>query len=53
MTAANGAADLDILVVDPISLQFVEEFDSGAANESGSFVAKGTFFLLVYAPNGD
>lgn len=53
VTAANGGADLDILVVDPISLQFVEEFDSGAANESGSFVAKGSFFLLIYAPTGN
>ncbi|MGK0218347.1 MAG: subtilisin family serine protease [Planctomycetota bacterium] len=52
VTAANGAADLDILVVDPISLQLVEEFITIAANESGSFVAKGSFFLLVYAPTG-
>ncbi len=48
---ASGA-DLDVLLVDPVGLQPVQRFDTPANSESGSFVIKGTGFLIVQSAGG-
>ena len=52
LTSANSAADLDIRIYDAVSLQRVDVFESPLANEAGSFVARGAYFVEVLAFNG-
>ncbi len=43
----DAAEDLDLLVYDPVSMQFVQFFVSATQPESGSFYANGSFDLVV------
>ncbi len=52
LTGVNGAADLDVYLVDPISLQFIDGLTSLAASESGTFTLKGPAYLVVDAASG-
>lgn len=52
LSANNQSADLDIAIADPISLFFVEEFQTPVANETGTFTAQGSFFVLVSSASG-
>ncbi|MEM8710972.1 MAG: S8 family peptidase, partial [Planctomycetota bacterium] len=49
---AASNADLDVLIVDPVSLQAVERFNTGANSEFGTFITKGTTFLIVQTAGG-
>ncbi|MEM8709566.1 MAG: S8 family serine peptidase [Planctomycetota bacterium] len=54
--ALNGfspASDIDVFVFDAVSLNQVAAFASSSASETGTFVARGTFFLLVDSASGD
>ena len=53
LTATNQSADLDVYLVDPVSLLFVAELATPAANESGSFVLSGPVFLVVDSASGE
>ncbi|MFT5462904.1 MAG: subtilisin family serine protease [Planctomycetota bacterium] len=49
----DAGVDLDMMVYDPVPMQFVEVFDSGgAAPEVGSFVARGSFDLVMSSFSG-
>ncbi|WP_419190880.1 S8 family peptidase [Saltatorellus ferox] len=48
----STSADLDVLLVDPVALNAVERYESSANAESGTFVVKGTAFVVVQAFNG-
>ncbi|HRV79933.1 MAG TPA: S8 family peptidase [Planctomycetota bacterium] len=52
LTATNGASDLDVLLVEPISLQIVDALDSTNASESGSFVIQGAAYLVIVSASG-
>ena len=38
LVTETQTADLDVYVIDPVSLQFVERFETNAASESGTFM---------------
>jgi serine protease len=52
LNASDPASDLDVFIFDSVGLQQVETFASNNASESGSFVAQGTFFVLVNSAVG-
>lgn len=52
LSASDQSSDLDIFVVDPITLQTVDAFIAPVANETGTFTAQGTFFLLIASASG-
>lgn len=45
-------ADLDVYIIDPVSLQFVERFETMSASESGTFIVDGSFFVAVTSFSG-
>jgi serine protease len=45
-------ADLDVYVIDPVSMQFVERFETMSASESGTFIVDGPFFVAVTSFSG-
>ena len=56
LTALNPSApvNFDLGLADSVSLQFVQVFDSGTPNvESGSFLAQGSFILVLAAITGE
>ncbi len=52
LTATNQSADLDVYLVDPVSLLFVGELTTSSANESGSFVVQGPVFVVIDSATG-
>ena len=52
LTAVNGASDLDVYLVDPVSLQILDGLTSLSASESGTFTIKGAAFLVVDSASG-
>ena len=46
-------ADLDVYVIDPVSLQFVERFETNSASEFGTFIVDGPFFVAVTSFMGE
>lgn len=50
---AGGAGDLDVFIYDPVSLQIVQQAASLSPSEATSFVAKGTFFVVVDVTGAD
>ena len=52
LDAMDAGSNLDVFIFDPVGLQQVATFASTNASEAGSFVAQGTFFVLVEADSG-
>ena len=52
VNASDAAADLDVFIFDTVSLQQVAGFATSSASDAGSFVAQGSFLVLVNAAVG-
>ena len=52
LVTETQTADLDVYVIDPVSLQFVERFETNSASESGTFVGAGSYFVVVTSFSG-
>lgn len=52
LVSETMTADLDVYVVDPVSLQVVERYETNNASETGTFIADGAFFVVVTAFSG-
>ena len=50
---AGGSGDLDVFIYDPVSLQIVQQAASLSTSETTSFVARGTFFVVVDVTGAD
>jgi len=53
LVPTDPGADFDLYVFDPISLQVVAAFANPGNSESGSFTAKGSFFLVLAPFSGE
>jgi len=45
-------ADLDVYIIDPVSLQYVERFETMSGSEFGTFIVDGSFFVAVTSFSG-
>ncbi len=52
-TGLTGGSSVEVLILDPSSLQPVETYGPGSSDLQGSFVANGNFFVSVSAVAGD
>lgn len=52
LVTESGTADLDVYIIDPVSLQFVERFETNMASESGTFIVDGPFYVAVTSFSG-
>lgn len=53
LTGIDGGSSVQVLILDPASLEPVEVFGPGATGLQGSFVASGNFLVSVSALSGD